>query len=244
MAGPRTAGYCSSCNRGVSIVRPEKSGLMNRMRSALNQADDDSNWICTKCGEPATRGFAPPPTEISPESDNPISTENRDVEVTESIVTPPDSPAPIQAFPESTPSVPTPAQATVSQPETINCPSCEESIPANSEECFFCKRPLVLTKQREATCHLCNNPIPLSAESAKKQINCPTCSAVVILPSVEDDVSALTSPPAVMKLDDNPDRPEISKALCTQCQFELTYPKRLTGKNVDCPSCSANFSLP
>ena len=265
MAGPRTAGYCSSCNRGVSIVRPEKSGLMNRMRSALSQADDDSNWVCTKCGKPATRGFAPAPTETTSASDNMMPTENRDDEVTETIVTPPESPTPVQTSPElaqpapdpvqpapdpvqpapdPAQTAPAPAQATPAPAETINCPSCEESIPANSEECFFCKRPLALTKQREATCHLCNKPIPLSAETAKKQINCPTCNEGVILPGIDDDISALTSPPAVMKLDDNPDRPEISKALCTQCHFELTYPKRLTGKNVDCPSCSANFSLP
>lgn len=101
-----------------------------------------------------------------------------------------------------------------------------------------------MSDKLEATCHLCSKPIEFEASTTGDQVTCPGCNASVILPECLEDSSALTRAPAIMKLDDDPERPDVSKALCTECNFELTYPKRLAGKNVDCPSCSVKFILP
>ena len=228
MAGQRSAGYCSNCNRGVSITRPQRSGFMNKMRSALQSKDDDSDWVCTKCGQPATRGFSPPPQ--NPPSEIPTEPQTADNH---------------GALPESAPAAeaaPLPASAPGS--DKRDCPSCGKPNPAMAQRCASCNEDMNLPTEPEATCHLCSKSIRFEKTSFGRQTTCPTCKGEVVLPQHQDDASAMTSAPLVVKMDDDPERPEISKALCTGCSFELTYPRRLTGKNVDCPSCSARFELP
>ena len=111
-------------------------------------------------------------------------------------------------------------------------------------KCSACGHDLNLPASYEATCHLCSKPISFDTESIGTQTTCPHCSAAVVFPDLIDDASALTRAPFIVKLDDDPERPDVSKAVCTQCNFELTYPKRLAGKHVDCPSCSVKFILP
>jgi len=233
MAGQRAAGYCSNCNRGVSIERPQAAGLMDKMRSALNKTGDDSDWVCSKCGHPASRGFNPSPEEIPShaEEDNGLKEETP----VESKETEEKKPAPFTAEVKAAaaPEVTTPA-----------CPECSEPLKPGTARCEFCDKTTTTPGKLEATCHLCNKPIPFEKEMAQQQISCTACGASVVLPGVETDSSLLTSPPKIMKLDDDPERPDISKAICTECNFELTYPKRLAGKNVDCPSCSEQFILP
>ncbi|PLY00288.1 MAG: hypothetical protein C0623_07470 [Desulfuromonas sp.] len=214
MAGHRSAGYCSSCNRGVTIERPQKAGLMGRMRSAIKSTTDAAEWVCTKCGEPATRGFTPPPEFIPPTDPDLTIAEN--------------DPADNRARPQ-------PAAEPSPHAETQEEPA---SPPQASTE------PATDQKDLEANCHLCNKPVPFKKEAAKQQINCPGCQQPIVLPSSETDSSLLTTPPKITKLDDDPARPDVSKAICTVCNFELTYPKRLAGKNVECPSCSEKFILP
>ena len=69
MTANRAAGYCPSCNRGVSIIKPQPSGFMNKMKSALQSTDQDNGWICSKCGQPAAKGFAPPPAPAPDENE-------------------------------------------------------------------------------------------------------------------------------------------------------------------------------
>ena len=95
----------------------------------------------------------------------------------------------------------------------------------------------------EAICHLCSTSIPLKPSDFNTTTICPECQAAIILPGAEND-TMLTSSPAIIKLIDDPERPAISKSLCTLCQFEMTYPKKLAGKDVDCPSCNTHFQLP
>lgn len=228
MAGQRTAGYCTSCNRGVTIVRPQSSGLMEKMRSALSPSDDDTNWVCTKCGHPATRGFAPPRPEVSPEPTLAAETQNHEPVATGKMVTETSQPDTAPDNPATPDQPPIEKESAVS---VFNEPPLAESSSAEPN-------------RRDASCHLCNNPVPFDKADADQQVNCPACHQPVVLPGAGADSSALTAPPLIIKLDDIPDRPEISKALCTQCNFELTYPKRLMGKDVDCPSCSIHFALP
>lgn len=233
MAANRSAGYCSNCNRGVSIVKPQPTGFMNKMRSALQQTDGDSDWVCTKCGHPATRGFAPQASDVpTPPLEEP-ATETAPIDVFETKPEPATEPEAAE----------TPASQ--ESADKRNCPKCAKTNPARAEKCSFCDQDMNLPPdQLEATCHLCNQPIDFKNESAGEQVSCPNCHEFVILPVLTEDASALTTPPLILKLDDDPDRPEVSKALCTQCNFELTYPKRLSGKYVDCPSCSVKFTLP
>ena len=230
MAGQRSAGYCPNCNRGVSIVRPQRQGFMAKMKSALQSTDDDSDWVCTKCGEPATRGFAPPPSETPAE------------EVVEQAETA-EATAETQPAPDIDPET-APVPETAPPSESRPCPSCNKPNPAMAAKCSDCGSDMNLPSSYEATCHLCSEAISFDADAVGTQTTCPGCSAEVILPEMTEDASALTRAPFITKLDDDPDRPEISKALCTQCNYELTYPKRLTGKHVDCPSCAVKFILP
>lgn len=167
----RSAGYCSNCQRGVTVVRPSGTGLFGRVRTALT-ANEDS-WVCSKCGQPAQKGFTPPPETKAPEASDTI-------------------------VPSPNPESDSPRQTTVqADPAELRPPVAED------DHAF-------------------------TASSAP------------------DDSEA--SPPSttaqVMKLPDDPQRPEISKAQCIQCQFTMTYPKKLTGKQVSCPSCAEQFELP
>jgi hypothetical protein len=166
----RSAGYCIHCQRGVTVVRPTGNGFFGRVRTTLTNNED--SWVCSKCGKPATKGFAPQVSEPLP--DNTVAT----AETHDSTL---DSPAP-----QPTHSIKT-----------------ERNDPAlNNPEAFT-----------------------VGSDAVEAEPSLPTAEAVT-------------------KLKDDPDRPAISKALCTLCQFEMTYPKKLTGKEVKCPSCNTAFQLP
>ena len=233
MAANRSAGYCSNCNRGVSIVKSQPTGFMNKMRSALQQTDGDSDWVCTKCGQPATRGFAPKASEVPAKPHDEPATETAPIDTFAIKAEPAVQPEKVES------------PATEGRVDTRNCPACAKANPARAEKCSFCNQDMNLPPgQLEATCHLCNKPIDFKNESAGQQVSCPSCHQTVVLPELVEDSSALTKAPPILKLDDDPDRPEVSKALCTQCNLELTYPRRLAGKYVDCPSCAEKFTLP
>ena len=51
-------------------------------------------------------------------------------------------------------------------------------------------------------------------------------------------------PPAIVQLDDDPARPDVSLARCGQCDHKLAYKKTLAGKKARCPSCQGTFTLP
>ncbi len=203
---------------------------MEKIKSALQKNDDASDWVCTKCGEPATRGFAPPPTDVPADV---LAEQSAAAETAPEAVSAPQSEPKTLSSPASSPIA-----------ATHNCPSCSKANPAMAAKCSECNSDMNLPSSYEATCHLCSEPISFDAETVGTQTTCPGCSAAVVLPELTKDASALTSPPFIIKLDDDPDRPDISKALCTQCNYELTYPKHLADKQVDCPSCAVKFILP
>jgi hypothetical protein len=51
-------------------------------------------------------------------------------------------------------------------------------------------------------------------------------------------------PPAIIQLDDDPARSDVSLARCGQCDHKLAYKKTLAGKKARCPSCKGTFILP
>lgn len=203
----RSAGYCVHCQRGVTVVRPSGNGFFGRVRSAITNNED--TWICSKCGNLASKEFIPPAeaTNISMDAP-PEATENQHPETINPVTT--------------------------QKPDT---PHFEINHHDNGAETF------TVASGPEAFCHLCNGSIPFNATEYDSIIDCPGCQMPVILPHADSE-SLLTSSPAVIKLEDDPERPAISKSLCTLCQFEMTYPKKLSGKDVDCPSCSTHFQLP
>ena len=204
----RSAGYCSYCQRGVTILRPSGDGFFSRVRIAI--VNNDDTWICSKCGNPASKNFAPAvavSTALPEESILALDDQH---------IVADDSPAfidlDVQPFDVHT--------SDNDQPETFS----------------FASGP-------EAICHLCSSSIPFQPLNDKTASTCPECLGPVLLPGIESE-SLLTSSPTIIKLEDDPERPAISKSLCTLCQFEMTYPKKLSGKVVDCPSCDTHFQLP
>lgn len=204
----RSAGYCVHCQRGVTVVHPSNDGLFGRVRDALTS--NEETWICSKCGNPASKGF-PPPIEApatKPEETT-LTIEKQHVVV--------DNPTPVLD------------QDTM----TSNLNNSDDDPP----EMF------TVASGPEAICHLCNVNIPFKLTDYSTLSTCPECQGAILLPASTNE-SLLTSSPAIIKLEDDPERPAISKSICTLCQFEMTYPKKLTGKDVDCPSCETHFQLP
>jgi hypothetical protein len=68
--------------------------------------------------------------------------------------------------------------------------------------------------------------------------------SLTIANSPVENEPPMSADEAVIKLKDDPARPAISKALCSLCKFEITYLKKLAGKEVKCPSCNTGFQLP
>ena len=205
----RSAGYCQHCQRGVTVIRPTGNGVFGRLRTVLTNNED--SWVCSKCGSPATKGFAPPPEHDRQDKKGEASA-------------PPASSGPDMI-------------TTQSAPATLQAETPEQ------EGSFTIGGNSGTPPSPGATCHLCSENIPLQSEQQEGETTCPGCQQTVCLPPF-DAPSPLTSSPPVTRLDDDPDRPAISKALCSLCQFIMTYPKKLTGKEVDCPSCSTRFTLP
>jgi len=50
--------------------------------------------------------------------------------------------------------------------------------------------------------------------------------------------------PAIVKLEDDPARPDVSMARCGKCDHKLAYKKNLAGRKARCPSCKEAFILP
>lgn len=63
-------------------------------------------------------------------------------------------------------------------------------------------------------------------------------------PAAEETPQAVEEPPAIIRLDDDPARPEVSLARCGSCDHKLAYKKTLSGKRARCPSCKGAFVLP
>ncbi len=203
----RSAGYCVHCQRGVTIVRPTGDGFFGRVRTAITNNED--TWVCSKCGNPASKGFTPPPeASIAPSDETLLTVDNQHV-----------------------------VDDKLTEPLDLDSQTDDDSVPVDNPEMFS------VATGPEAICHLCNTSLPLKPEDCNTISLCPNCQEAVLLPALESE-SMLTTSPAIIKLEDDPERPEISKSLCTLCQFEMTYPKKLAGKEVDCPSCSTHFQLP
>ena len=203
----RSAGYCVHCQSGVTIVRPTGNGFFGRVRNTITNNED--TWVCSKCGNPASKGFTPPPEASDAITEEPTLT------VDEQHIVADNPTAPL---------------------DLGNQPSDNSPLNANPEIFSVATGP-------EAICHLCNNIIPFKPEDSNTVSTCTKCQKAVLLPEMERE-SMLTTSPAIIKPEDDPERPAISKSLCTLCQFEMTYPKKLAGKEVDCPSCSTHFQLP
>lgn len=50
--------------------------------------------------------------------------------------------------------------------------------------------------------------------------------------------------PPILKLDDDPARPGITRAQCNSCLKVLTYQVKFSGKSTSCPDCGLAFALP
>ena len=215
MAGQnRSAGYCVHCQRGVTIIRPTGDGFFGRIRAVV--ANNEDSWVCSKCGNPATKGFSPP-VDVQPEtSENSPQADQNQAGAPDSLTT---------------------------SPARENQVSNVYDAEINDTAAFSVAKVTTEPSDPEAICHLCNHTIPFSQKDCGAVSTCPGCQASIYLPDT-DMGSLMTSSPAIIKLKDDPDRPAISKSLCTLCQFEMTYPKKLSGKEVDCPSCDSHFQLP
>ena len=215
MAGQnRSAGYCVHCQRGVTIIRPTGDGFFGRIRAVV--ANNEDSWVCSKCGNPATKGFTPP-IDTLPE------TPENSPQADQGQAVAPDSPT--------------------TSPARENQVSNVYDTEMNDTTTFSVANVPAEPSGSEAICHLCNYSIPFNPKDSCSAITCPGCQSSINLPD-PDNGSLMTSSPAIIKLKDDPDRPAISKSLCTLCQFEMTYPKKLRGKEVDCPSCDSHFQLP
>lgn len=204
----RSAGYCSHCQRGVTILRPSGDGFLSRVRTAI--VNNDDTWVCSKCGNPASKNFAPA-VEVSATPSEEATLVLDDQHIVED-----DQPAVLDLDVQS-----------------LNVNAADNDLP----EMFS------VATGPEAICHLCSSSIPFQPSNDKTASTCPECQGLVLLPGIHNE-SLLTSSPVIIKLEDDPERPAISKSLCTLCQFEMTYPKKLAGKAVDCPSCDTHFQLP
>jgi len=60
----------------------------------------------------------------------------------------------------------------------------------------------------------------------------------------EETPQAPEEPPAIIRLDDDPARPDVNLARCGSCDHKLAYKKTLSGKRARCPSCKGAFVLP
>jgi len=63
-------------------------------------------------------------------------------------------------------------------------------------------------------------------------------------PPAPFEAEPVEEPPAIIKLADDPARPEVSMARCGACDHKLAYKKTLAGKKARCPSCKGAFILP
>jgi hypothetical protein len=94
----------------------------------------------------------------------------------------------------------------------------------------------------------CNLPGPAESEepSAGSDIEAPTVAGPA--PSEEEPAAEEPSEPAagpnIIRLGDDPNRPEIRLARCLACNYKLAYPDRLSGKRIRCPSCKSEHVLP
>lgn len=207
----RAAGYCDHCQKGVTVRRPTGKGFFGRIHTTLT--NNEESWVCSKCGNPASKGFNPPANKTE-------SAGNKKVFL-----------PPITTIPEGdgTSTTATDFEAATPKPDG-GLPFAGESDTAPADA-------------PSATCHLCQRNVPCQTVTENEPFTCPGCKKAARLPDSESD-SSLTTPLTVIKLEDNPQRPEISKSLCALCRFEMTYPKKLAGKEVDCPSCNSHFQLP
>jgi hypothetical protein len=62
--------------------------------------------------------------------------------------------------------------------------------------------------------------------------------------AAEETVAAEAEGPVIVRLEDDPNRPDICLARCLACNYKLAYPEKLSGKRIRCPSCKSEHVLP
>jgi hypothetical protein len=96
---------------------------------------------------------------------------------------------------------------------------------------------------------------PSRAEEGSAEIEEPSAGADIEASAVaessrsEEEPAAEEAPePAagqyIIRLGDDPNRPDISLARCLVCNYKLAYPGKLSGKRIRCPSCKVEHVLP
>lgn len=83
---------------------------------------------------------------------------------------------------------------------------------------------------------------PVAAEEASVE------EAPVEEKTAEEEPEPVAKPAAedvdIVKLEDDPARPEVCLARCMVCNYKLAYPVKLAGRRVRCPSCKSAHVLP
>lgn len=220
MANIQSAGFCSHCNRAVTIRRESGPGLLRRISSLVSGQEAEAVWECTKCGRPASKSFKPNSQagQPSPASSSPsprLATGGADPP-------PPDLPS-----------------------EYRNCPHCRGSIRREAFKCLHCKKEVTpLPRLAEASCHVCSKTIPFEPQQTGHLQTCPSCTNQVCLPQPEEDRAPKTTAPPVITFPDDPARPSLTLAMCVACEHRLTYQKKHAGRRLACPKCGKSLILP
>lgn len=223
MSGELSAGYCGHCNRAVTIRKKSSGGLLRKVTSIFSGDGADSEWECTKCGQPAGKSFIP--------------------QVNGDAV----SSAPAAAEPTAGGGDPGVAEdiPLVEANDYRECPHCHGSIRREAFKCLHCQLEVEpLAKLAEANCHICGHLIKYEGSAAGQVMLCPTCTGTICLPVPADDRTPKTTPPPVVKLPDDPARPTLTIAMCVACEHQMTYQKKHAGRQVSCPSCKKPLVLP
>ncbi len=216
MAGELSAGFCSHCNRAVTI-RKKNGGLLKKITALVGSDAADQQWECTRCGKPAGKAFTLP-------QQNRQSGEGT-----------------VQAA-EPEAEMPPPEAANI---EYRDCPHCRGSIRREAFKCLHCNLEVTpLPRLDEAKCHVCGNIIKYEGSDQGQIRPCATCTGLVTLPAPEEGHTPRTTPPPVQKLPDDPNRPTLTLALCSTCDHHFTYQNKHAGRKVSCPSCHRPFTLP
>ena len=224
MSGELSAGYCGHCNRAVTIRKKSSGGLLRKMTSIFSSDGGESEWECTKCGQPAGKSFVP---HVNHEAVTDATAAES------STAAPADSAGPGGGIPA------------LDVNEYRDCPHCRGSIRREAFKCLHCQLEVPpLSKLAEASCHICGNLLKYEGSAIGQLVLCPTCTGTICLPPPAGDRVVKTTPPPVVKLPDDPARPTLTLALCVACEHQLTYQKKHAGRKVTCPSCKKPLVLP
>jgi len=217
MAIEQAAGYCTYCNKAVTVRRKSGPGVLRKLSSLIAGQNESGKWECTKCGQTASRSFIPPaaPGDASTPTDRAV-------------------PAPTRSAPP------------VSEPsESRQCPHCRGEIRRDASKCVHCDQEVQpLPKLAEALCHICGNTLRFEREEEDRTRSCPTCMGTITLPGPAEGRLPKTTPPPVITFPDDPTRPGLTLAMCVACERRLTYQKKHAGRELACPECGKAIVLP